>query len=407
MTPTHPWSTFDALVRGIGDVDAAALVAVGRQAQQLLSLRNWLVGTWIVQYEQNGADRAAYGERLLPRLADALASSGRRGMSARNLANFRRVAMEYPGLEPRALAAAALAGLPDSGIWQAPDRSLPGQEILQTSAKSSAATADSALPWRDGPWVERLFRELSFSHLLEFAGIDDAVERAFYELHCLREGWSVRELVRQRNTLLYQRVGLSRDRDAVLALARQGQLDARPAALVRDPYVLEFMGLGEVEALNESQLEDAMLEHLQQVLREFGREFCFVARQFRITVGNRHRHLDLLFFHRRLRCLVAIDLKTTEFQPENYGQMKFYLNYLATQETLPGENPPIGILLCSSKNEETVLFTTPGQDDDVLVARYLLDLPREEQLKQWLHEAREATEMQIRQGQGPEDHNGP
>jgi predicted nuclease of restriction endonuclease-like (RecB) superfamily len=379
MSPRRPWSSFDTLVRGIGEIDQAAVLAVGRQAQQLLSLRSWLVGTWIVQFQQGGEDRAAYGERLLPRLSEALQASGRRGMSPRNLANFRLVALAYPTLDPRELVAMALPELADD-------------EILQTPANSTGRD----LPWRDAPWLRRLFSELTFTHLVELARIDDPTERAFYELHSLRERWAVRELIRQRNTLLYQRVGLSTERDAVLALAREGKIDERPSALIRDPLVLEFLGLGSGGALDESQLEDAMLAHLQQFLAELGREFCFVGRQVRITIGNRHHHLDLLFFHRRLRCLVAIELKTGEFEPAHYGQMSFYLNYLAAEETLEGENPPIGILLCSSKDEESVHYTVPP-NASVVVARYLLELPKEEQLKQWLHEARVATELQILQ----------
>lgn len=381
MSSLRPWSTFDTLVRGIGEVDRAAVLAVGRQAQQMLSLRNWIFGTWIVQFEQGGEDRAAYGEKLLDRLSAALEADGRRGLSARNLRNFRQVALAYPGLQPDKLAVAALASGVGGPIWQAPAKSVP-------------ATGASELPWRDTTWLRRLFTELTFTHLLELARIDDPTERAFYELHSLKERWAVRELIRQRNTLLYQRVGLSTERDAVLALAREGQIDERPAALIRDPLVLEFLGLGSDGPLDESQLEDAMLAHLQQFLVELGREFCFVGRQVRITIGNRHHYLDLLFFHRRLRCLVAIELKTTEFEPAHYGQMSFYLNYLAAEETLEGENPPIGILLCSSKDEESVHYTVPPTAS-VVVARYLLELPKEDQLKQWLHEARVATERQI------------
>jgi len=389
MTTHHrPWSSFGALVSGIGKVNGSAILAVGRQAQQVLALRNWIVGAWIVHYEQKGADRAAYGSRLLPRLAASLAKTGQRGFSARNLANFRLVALAYPTLDIAGLGARALPGKGST-------------EILQTSAELLLPVPDGDLPWRDEQWVGRLFTELTFSHLLELARIDDPIERAFYELHTLKEGWAVRELVRQRNAMLYQRVGLSTDRDAVLALPRQGVLDRRPSALVRDPYVLEFLGLGSRELVDESRLEQAMIEHIQRVLGEFGREFCFVAQQLRITVGNRHHHLDLLFFHRGLRCLVAVELKITEFRPEHYGQMKFYLNYLAEEETLPGENPPVGILLCSGKDEETVHFTTPGTDDSVMVARYLLELPDEEQLKQWLHEARAATAIRTSNGAQP------
>lgn len=379
-TAPTPWDSFGALVAGIGEVDKAAVLAAGRQARQLLTLRNWLVGTWLVHYEQQGQDRAAYGARLLDRLADALDQAGAKGLSARSLRNCRQVALAYPGLDPAPVARRALGlGTPER-IWQAP-------------AKSSAP---GPLPWRDSDWLQRLFGALSFTHLLELARIDDEVERGFYELHSLKEGWSTRELIRQRATMLYQRVGLSTDRETVLALARQGQIDERPRALVRDPYVLEFLGLPE-PTVSESTLEDALVAHLQAFLLELGTDFCFVARQYRITLGNRHHHLDLLFFHRGLRCLVAVDLKTTEFAPEHAGQMRFYLNFLGAEVARPDENPPIGILLCAGKDEEVVQYAT-ATDDDVLVSRYLLQLPETARLEQWLHEARAATEARLRDG---------
>lgn len=389
--------SFDTLVRHIGAVDHAALGAVGRRAQQILCLRNWLIGAWIVVYEQGGEGRAAYGAGLLDRLASVLKENGHSGLSARNLANFRKVALSYPTLEATSLAASLLPET--TTTWQAPAKSLqlpgPSDEMLQPAAESGR----SALPWRDAPWLSRLFTELTFTHLVELARIDDPLERAFYELHCLKEGWTKRELIRQRNTMLYQRIGLSTDRDAVLAIAREGRVDDRPHALVRDPYVLEFLGLP--GAVDEATLERALLDNLHAFLMELGREFCFVARQHRITIGNRHHHLDLLFFHRRLRCLVAIDLKTGEFTPQDAGQMRFYLNALAAEATLEGENPPIGILLCAAKDEEIVQFAT-ATDDDLLVSRYLLELPSRERLEQWLHEAREVAEAVVGQQVGEE-----
>jgi len=384
---------FKALLARIGEVDRAAVLAVGRQAQQALSLRNWLVGAWIVAFEQGGQDRAAYGERLIGRLAASLKQGGARGMSARNLANFRRVALAYPTLDARALGRVALPQQAGGATWLAPAQSEAGVEILQAPARSS--DTPSGLPWRDSEWVQRLFRDLTFTHLVEFSRMEDSLERAFYELHCLEEGWATRELIRQRSSMLYQRVGLSTERDRVVALARDGRVDQRSRALVRDPYVLEFLGLPGT-SVDEASLEQALLDNLQGFLLELGREFCFVARQYRITLGNRHHHLDLLFFHRRLRCLVAVDLKTTAFSPDHAGQMRFYLNFLAGEVALPDENPPIGILLCAGKDEEVVQFATAG-DDDVLVSRYLLELPSRDQLAQWLHEARAAAEVAIAQ----------
>lgn len=374
--------TFAALVTAIADADRTAVHAAGRQVQKLLSLRAWLIGAWIVAFEQHGEGRASYGDRLIDRLADALKHTGRKGLSARNLINYRQVAVAYPGLDVSRLhgTTSGLGGLP---------------EIPQTSAESPQASVPE-LPWRDVGWLHRLFTELTFSHLLELARVDDLLERGFYELHALQEGWSVRELVRQRNTLLYQRVGLSSHRDEVVARARAGVIDERPESVLRDPYVLEFLGLRETPELMEADLEQALIDNLQRFMLELGREFCFVDRQFRITVGNRHHHLDLLFFHRRLRCLVAIDLKIGEFLPDHVGQMGFYLNYLAENATLPGENPPIGLLLCSSKDAEVVRYAT-GTADDVFVSRYLLALPTEDRLRQWLHQARALSEEQIRQ----------
>jgi predicted nuclease of restriction endonuclease-like (RecB) superfamily len=250
---------------------------------------------------------------------------------------------------------------------------------------------DPQLPWRDADWLARLFTTLTFSHLLELSRIDDVPRRAFYELHCLKERWSIRELQRQPDSMLYERIGLSENRDAVVALAREGALDASPAAQLRDPYVFEFLGIERRAVTNESDLERALVDHLQDFLFEMGRDFCFVARQFRITAGNRHHYIDLLLFHRRLRCLVAIDLKLGAFEPEHAGQLRFYVNYLAEHVAYPEENPPVGILLCAERDAEVVRFATAG-DGDLFVTRQLA-LPSEEQLKRWLHEERARIEQ--------------
>jgi len=252
--------------------------------------------------------------------------------------------------------------------------------------------AQEQLSWRDAEWMARLFTELTFTHLLELARIDDLPRRSFYELHCLKERWATRELQRQRDSMLYERIGLSENRDEVLALARDGELAETPAAQLKDPYVFEFLGIERRSAMTEGELEQALVNHLQQFLLELGRDFCFVDRQFRITAGNRHYHLDLLFFHRRLRCLVAIDLKLGEFRPEHAGQLRFYVNYLAEQVAHPDENPPVGILLCADRDAEVVRFATAG-DEDLFVTRYQLELPSEEQLQQWLHDERARIEQ--------------
>jgi predicted nuclease of restriction endonuclease-like (RecB) superfamily len=244
----------------------------------------------------------------------------------------------------------------------------------------------------------RLFTELTFSHLLELSRIDELSRRAFYELYCLKERWSVRNLQRQQDSLLFERIGLSEKRDEILELARQGTVPNTPEAQLRDPYVFEFLGIEQRVTMTEGSLEQALLNHLQQFMLELGREFCFIGRQFRITIGNRHHYLDLLFFHRRLRCLVAIDLKLGEFLPEHAGQLRFYVNYLAEHVAHPEENPPVGILLCAERDTEVVRFATAGTDD-VFVTRYQLELPTAQQLESWLHEQRARMELAKDDGQ--------
>jgi predicted nuclease of restriction endonuclease-like (RecB) superfamily len=394
---------FPDLISQISKIDEVAQLAAGRTLQQILSLRNWLIGASIVEFEQAGEDRAQYGQRLMHTLAQALGKVGCQGLSASNLKNFRQLALAYPGLD--AITLGRRLSLPIesdrvAGIRQTSGEFATDPENRRTSADSVCSpfpslarrSAEEGLPWRDAPWLARLFTMLTFSHLLELSRIDDLTRRAFYELHCLKERWSVRELQRQRDSLLYERIGLSDKRDEVLKLARDGALAESPAAQLRDPYVFEFLGIERRGVMTESDLEGALVDHLQQFLFELGRDFCFVARQFRISSGNRHHYIDLLLFHRRLRCLVAIDLKMGAFQPEHAGQLRFYVNHLAEHVAYPEENPPVGILLCAERDAEVVRFATAG-DGDVFVTRYQLELPTENQLKGWLREERARLEQ--------------
>jgi len=396
---------FPDLIAQISKIDEVARLAAGQTLQQTLSLRNWLIGANVVEFEQAGEDRAQYGQRLMHTLAHMLGKAGCQGLSVSNLKNFRQLALAYPGLD--AFNLGQRWGLPVErnrilGIRQTSGEFAPAPENPQTSADSmhcpfpslTRRAAEQVLPWRDASWLARLFTTLTFSHLLELSRIEDLTQRAFYELHCLKERWSVRELQRQRDSLLYERIGISDERDEVLKLARDGALAESPAAQLRDPYVFEFLGIERSGGMAEVDLEGALVDHLQQFLFELGRDFCFVARQFRISSGNRHHYIDLLLFHRRLRCLVAVDLKMGAFQPEHAGQLRFYVNYLAEHVSYPEENPPVGILLCSERDAEVVRFATAG-DGDVFVTRYQLELPTEDQLKVWLHQERAWLEQTV------------
>lgn len=405
---------YDRLLDGIGYINASTQAAIARAVNQALTLRNWLVGAYIVEYEQSGENRAAYGEALLKGIAKDLAHRGYEGLSLSNLKNFRRFALMYPILAKSQtlsdlflpLLSAALAKSQTlSGESPAAGQPASSEAGLNQFLSSTAAfslqfpsleariEAMHTFPWQDDRYYVHLLRTIAWSSLMELCRIEDPLKRAFYELECLKSGWSIRELKRQISSMLYERVGLSKDKNAVLALANEGRLIDTPAAILRDPYVLEFLGLKEQAVYTESELEQGLIDHLQQFIHELGRDFCFMERQFRITVANRHYFLDLLFYHRRLRCLVAIDLKLGEFKPEYAGQMNLYLNYLRHEVALPEENPPVGILLCSEKDAEEVHYATAGMDNQLFVSRYLVALPSEEKLKQWLRDEQERLQQ--------------
>lgn len=413
---------FEALLLNITRIHIATQEAAGQTLNRILSFRNWLIGAWIIEYEQDGEDRATYGDRLLPRLADALKTAGIKGLSRRNLNNFRQVALAYPELDPHTFLEALL---PDglTTIWQTsaksahavpplqnPAKNAPSSRspaIWQTSAKSlhpfpslqHRAQTTEVLEWRDSAWLMRLFSALTFSHILELSRIDAHLQRAFYELHCLKDGWSIRELKRQRGTMLYERVGLSKDKEGLMALEREGSLIETPRTVLRDPYILDFLDLASQTHFTESDLEQALLDHLQAFLLELGSDFCFMGRQYRISFGTNHYFIDLLFYHRGLRCLVAFDLKVERFRHEHAGQMNFYINYLAEKVSHPDENPPIGVILCTDKDAAEVHYATAGLEHSIFVSRYLAQLPSEEALAQWLREERMLLEEALGGGE--------
>jgi len=392
---------YDRLIDDIRQINGTTQTAIARAANQVMTLRNWLIGAYIVEYEQQGDDRAVYGEALLKRLAHDLRDRGLKGLSLSNLKSFRKFALTYPALAKSQTLSVLLENwFPDFSLNLGKPETAglgaivpPPEPTLAFPSLVARSETSTALPWQDSLYYQRMLQSLSWSHLLELCRIEDPVKRAFYELECLKSNWASRELKRQVNSLLYERVGLSRDKEAVLALAQEGRLVDSPATILRDPYVLEFLGLDTRSAYSESELEAALLKHLQHFIHELGRDFCFVERQFRITVGNQHYFLDLLFYHRRLRCLVAIDLKLGEFRPDYAGQMNFYLNYLKREVAHPDENPPVGILLCADRDVEEVHYATAGMDSQLFVSRYLVALPSEETLKTWLREEQERLKV--------------
>ncbi len=385
---------YENLLTGISNVHSVAQSAASRSVNQVLTLRNWLIGAYIFEFEQSGLDRAAYGDRLLERLSEDLSARGVSGFSQTNLRNFRLFARTYAVLSDPVLLDMLLQEVGFMGalaIHQpvADEFKMTFSQPADMPALRALAQSQPILTWQDSAHYRRLFSSLSWSHLVQLTQIGDFLKRTFYEAECIQSRWSRRELKRQMDSALFERVGLSKDKDGVMVLAQQGQVIDSPATVLRDPYVFEFLGLEERSRFSEADLEKALIDHLQQFMRELGRDFCFVDRQYRIAVGSEVYHLDLLFFHRRLRCLVAIDLKLGPFKHEYAGQMNFYLNYLRHEQTYEDENPPVGLLLCTEKDDTVVQYATGGMDNQLFVSRYQAVLPSIEQLRQWLQQEKE------------------
>jgi len=288
----------------------------------------WEIGRRIVEYKQHGRKRAAYGEALLERLAADLTAKLGRGFSQRNLRQMREFYLGWPIRQT--LSAESQAGPPS------PEDAEKRQTVSAELGPPRPDTARFPLPW---------------SHYVRLSSVDNLKARAFYEQEALRGGWSVRQLDRQISTLFYERLLLSRKKAAMLkrVAGESREESLEPEEEIKDPLVLEFLNLK--DEYSETTLEEALIRHLEQFLLELGNDFAFVARQKRLRVGDEWYRIDLLFFHRRLRCLVLIDLKMGKFTHADVGQMNLYLNYAPEHWTHPEEGPPVGLILCSKRNE--------------------------------------------------------
>jgi len=229
-----------------------------------------------------------------------------------------------------------------------------------------------------------LIKSLSFSHFAELITIEDFFKRTFYEIECIRGNWSVRELKRQVSSLYYERSGLSKNKEKLAELVRSGVEPAEPELAIRDPYIFEFLGLKPQEVMSESDLENHLLDKLQAFLLEMGHGFCFEARQKRILIGNTHNFVDLVFYHRILKCHVLVELKVDEFSHEHIGQLNTYVSWYKKNETTESDNPPVGILLCTRKDQPLVEYALAGMDNRLFVSKYQLELPKKEDMQRFL-----------------------
>lgn len=316
------------LVNEIKTVLHTARSNTARQVNNELLNAYWNIGRIICQYEQTNAERADYGKQTLKILSKALTNELGKGFSVSNLQFMRRFYQTY--------------------------------EIQQTVSV-----------------------KLSWSHYCELMGISDADRRSFYEKESIRSGWSVRELKRQIDSSLFERLLLSRgdaNKETVLELAEKGIEIAKPADIIRDPYVFEFLGLPENKPFMESDLEEALVRQIEKFLLELGRGFMFVGTQQRITIDNEHYYADMVFYNKILRAYVIVELKTRKLMPAAVGQLNMYLNYYAAEVNDPDDNPPIGIILCTDKNSLGAEYALGGLSNNIFASRYVLYMPDKEQL---------------------------
>ena len=354
-------SAINELVQAIQKANQFFLNQVQRQVNTSLTLRNWVIGYYLAEYEQKGKDRAEYGGQLFEKLAMRLKKTGVKGLSFTVLHLCKQLYWTYPQILQEVNEELQLADNQK-------------HRNLQAVTKELELTAVPPNP------VRLLLNRLSFTHFVELIKIETPLKRAFYETEGIRNNWSVRELQRAISSMMFERTGLSSNKEAVLEKHRNGS-GLKPADVFRSPYLLDFLGLGEKPAYVETDLEQAIIDNLQKFLLEMGRGFCFEARQKRITFDNTHYRIDLVFYHRVLKCHVLIELKMEKFTPGDAGQMHMYLNYFKENETSEGDNPPIGIILCSDKNETLVKYTTSGLAQNVFVSKYMTNLPSEKELQ--------------------------
>lgn len=351
--------------------DAAQSYAV-KAINRMQTMRNWLIGYYIVEFEQHGKDRAEYGTQLLKKLEERV---DRKGLNVTLFQMSRNFYKFYPQM--------VNLFVPNQNYSTLSNNS--GSSIQLRSSPSNYETnlicATVSHKFQTSP--DLMISRLSFSHLREIMALDDPLARYFYEQECIKCTWSVRELRRQISTNLYVRAGISANPEKLLSLPSvQGHDSAE--LQIRQPFTFEFLGLKAQEVVDEHDLEDALINHLQEFILELGKGFCLEARQKRIIIDDEYYYPDLVFYNRILHCGVIIELKNEEFSYENFGQLNAYVSHYRENEMQPGDNPPIGILLCTRKGKKMVEYALAGMDNNLFVSTYMLQLPDKKTLEDFL-----------------------
>jgi len=355
---------FHNLVTAILRVHKHLAAQAGKAVNISLTLRNWIIGWYIAEFELQGADRAVYGEKLLTELARELTKVNVSNCNRRQLYRYLQFYRTYP----------QIVGTLSPQLKPF----LPGSS--ETIEKVGTVSTQLVLV------PENLINRFSYSHLEQLFSIDDPLKRAFYEIECMRGNWSVRELKRQIASLYYERSGFSKNKAKLAEIVQQRVESAEPNLAIRDPYIFEFLGIKSKEVMGESNLEDLLLDKLQEFLLELGNGFCFEARQRRILIGETYGFVDLVFYHRILKCHVLVELKVDSFSHEHLGQLNTYVSWFKKNMMTNGDNLPVGILLCTQKDHALVEYALAGMDNNLFVSKYQLELPKKEEIRRFLEQ---------------------
>ncbi len=387
MKAPKPTAIYDR-IRGILE---SARSNIARSVNSTQVVANWLIGREIVEEEQGGQRRADYGTRLIADLAERLTKDFGRGFTKNNLEHFRAFYLTYPRLVSLSIAHAARG---ESGAVKLLEIAHAARGQLDSPRKYAPAGAARAkipapasvlihYPLQGGLWKPGILHlHLSWTHYRTLLRVDKAEARSFYEVETIKNGWSARELERQINSLLYERLALSKDKKGLLRLAAKGHEVRKPEDIFKDPAVMEFLGLPEFPKLVETDLEQALIDNLRTFLLEMGKGFAFVARQERITIDGDHFYIDLVFYHTILKCFVLLDLKVGKLTHQDLGQLQLYVNYYDEERRTKGDQPTLGLILCTDKNEAAVRYTLgKGYRKNIFASRYQLHVPTETQLR--------------------------
>ena len=365
--PFEDWSktlhSFNDLASIVQTTHDAAQSSAVKAINRMQTMRNWLIGYYIVEFEQHGKDRAEYGTQLLKKLEERV---DRKGLTTTLFKWARKFYRLYPQM---------MENLPIP---------ICATEMHQLQPiENKEDTISASMMHQFVTPGKTIISHLSFTHLREIMTLDDPLARYFYEQECIKCTWSVRELRRQISTNLYVRAGISTNPEKLLSLPSVQGHDSTELQ-IRQPFTFEFLGLKAQEVVDEHDLEDALISHLQEFILELGKGFCLEARQKRIIIDDEYYYTDLVFYNRILHCGVIIELKNEEFSYENFGQLNAYVSHYRENEMQPGDNPPIGILLCTRKGKKMVEYALAGMDNNLFVSTYMLQLPDKKTLEEFL-----------------------